>query len=631
MATTYTDTQVNNLVINKLTKQEYQSIQSPSETELYIVPETLDSVVTENSTNPVTSGAVYTAIQQAQPQQAQSDWNQSNSTAVDYIKNKPDLSSYIKPETDSQTQETSVNIPNNTNVSGGITATSSISTSSRVVAQDFTINDPNYSATPVSVQSKLDEINGKADETTSFTEASTRTNIASGDTVTTIWGKIKKWFSDLKTVAFTGSYNDLTDKPNHFKQEDLTTYSGNADEIVQHIGSNSSGYVNGYIYKSIVTQVSNYSYVVDENNYGITAGVYVLDTNATPIYAMKETYYRYVDNVQTHEIFYGGMYWRLVEVGDYIWNDNNDVYTIASITSEQGSPYPVITLNNGYIIVRSSSVQKTANVFKNGNLVIYSDQGINSVSNSLVGNETRYDSNNNQTIVSLLPVGHQFGNAEYYSDSTSVRRWNCINVQPQQLSVENSKVKYTLSDRTTKLTLAQESDLKSVAFSGSFYDLSDRIIGGRNLLQNVKDTYNPNLNSYSTLTLTTTEYITITATQTGQFNQVTLLVSKFPTECTTDIIVSWRKLTSSNTNAETKLYLFENAVSIKSIVISDKNFDYLTNVTFNPSNTYGLLMRIDQKKSAAVGDTLTIEGLKIQAVSRGFEWTPAPEDLTRNL
>lgn len=54
---------------------------------------------------------------------------------------------------------------------------------------------------------------GKADETTSFEEAQTRTNINSGDTVTTIWGKIKKFFSDLAAVAFSGSYTDLTDTP----------------------------------------------------------------------------------------------------------------------------------------------------------------------------------------------------------------------------------------------------------------------------------------------------------------------------------------------------------------------------------------------------------------------------------
>lgn len=46
-----------------------------------------------------------------------------------------------------------------------------------------------------------------------FTEASTRENIASEESLPTLFGKIKKFFSDLKAVAFTNSYNDLDDKP----------------------------------------------------------------------------------------------------------------------------------------------------------------------------------------------------------------------------------------------------------------------------------------------------------------------------------------------------------------------------------------------------------------------------------
>lgn len=46
-----------------------------------------------------------------------------------------------------------------------------------------------------------------------FTQANTRANIESGETIANIFGKIKKWFADLKTVAFSGSYNDLSDKP----------------------------------------------------------------------------------------------------------------------------------------------------------------------------------------------------------------------------------------------------------------------------------------------------------------------------------------------------------------------------------------------------------------------------------
>lgn len=49
--------------------------------------------------------------------------------------------------------------------------------------------------------------------TPAFTEASTRANIATGESIATIFGKIKKFFTDLKTVAFSGSYNDLSDTP----------------------------------------------------------------------------------------------------------------------------------------------------------------------------------------------------------------------------------------------------------------------------------------------------------------------------------------------------------------------------------------------------------------------------------
>ena len=63
------------------------------------------------------------------------------------------------------------------------------------------------------ISGKLDK-NGDASNTTStFTIASSRTNISSGEKLSTIFGKIAKWLSDLKAVAFSGSYTDLSDKP----------------------------------------------------------------------------------------------------------------------------------------------------------------------------------------------------------------------------------------------------------------------------------------------------------------------------------------------------------------------------------------------------------------------------------
>lgn len=48
------------------------------------------------------------------------------------------------------------------------------------------------------------------DSISEFTKAATRTNIASGDTHRTIFGKICKFFADLGTSAFSGLANNLT-------------------------------------------------------------------------------------------------------------------------------------------------------------------------------------------------------------------------------------------------------------------------------------------------------------------------------------------------------------------------------------------------------------------------------------
>lgn len=56
-----------------------------------------------------------------------------------------------------------------------------------------------------------------------FQAASKRENILSGETHKVIFGKIKKFFTDLKTVAFTGSYNDLTDLPSYVKSQTITS------------------------------------------------------------------------------------------------------------------------------------------------------------------------------------------------------------------------------------------------------------------------------------------------------------------------------------------------------------------------------------------------------------------------
>lgn len=60
---------------------------------------------------------------------------------------------------------------------------------------------------------KIDATGNASDTTVTFAAATERKNIVSGEKLSTIFGKILKFFTDLKTVAFSGSYNDLTNKP----------------------------------------------------------------------------------------------------------------------------------------------------------------------------------------------------------------------------------------------------------------------------------------------------------------------------------------------------------------------------------------------------------------------------------
>lgn len=58
-----------------------------------------------------------------------------------------------------------------------------------------------------------DSVEMKADVNVEFDEASSRQQINSGESVKTLFGKIRKFLTDLKAVAFSGSYNDLSNTP----------------------------------------------------------------------------------------------------------------------------------------------------------------------------------------------------------------------------------------------------------------------------------------------------------------------------------------------------------------------------------------------------------------------------------
>lgn len=82
-----------------------------------------------------------------------------------------------------------------------------------------THDDRYYTETEIDTKlnAKLSTTGNASNVTNTFTQATARTNLTTGEKLSASLGKIMKWFSDLKAVAFSGSYNDLTNKPTSLK------------------------------------------------------------------------------------------------------------------------------------------------------------------------------------------------------------------------------------------------------------------------------------------------------------------------------------------------------------------------------------------------------------------------------
>lgn len=83
------------------------------------------------------------------------------------------------------------------------------------------------------LENKLDKTGDGKDVTATFTAASTRANIGTGEKLSVMLGKIKKWFSDLKALAFKDTVSDSeisgTISDNHIAS--ASTWNGKADKV----------------------------------------------------------------------------------------------------------------------------------------------------------------------------------------------------------------------------------------------------------------------------------------------------------------------------------------------------------------------------------------------------------------
>lgn len=99
-------------------------------------------------------------------------------------------------------------------------------------------NDSGYLTQHQDISGKLDKTGDGSNVTAAFTAASTRANIATGEKLSVLLGKIAKWLGDLKALAFKDKVakTDLAD--------DVQTSLGKADSALQSVSKSDVGLSN---------------------------------------------------------------------------------------------------------------------------------------------------------------------------------------------------------------------------------------------------------------------------------------------------------------------------------------------------------------------------------------------------
>lgn len=145
----------------------------------------------------------------------QSDWSQSDNTADDFIKNKPTIPSVSWTQIQaSGTKIAEIDINGTSQDVYAPTGSGGNPTASDVTYDNTETEIPETNVQGAidlafaTIDNQNDVLEGLVNPT--FTEAQTRTNVASGDSYQTLWGKVKKWFTDLPSMFVSKSGDTMT-------------------------------------------------------------------------------------------------------------------------------------------------------------------------------------------------------------------------------------------------------------------------------------------------------------------------------------------------------------------------------------------------------------------------------------
>lgn len=164
------------------------------------------------------------------------------------------------------------------------------------------------------VSDKLDKTGDAKDTTVTFTQAASRANITTGEKLSTMFGKIAKYLTDLKAVAFSGNYNDLSNKPEiPSDTADLTNTAGyqtadQVESIVTSKGYQTSAQVDAAITSKGYTTSSDVEAAIKAATTSVykPAGSVAFSELPTPAAANEGNVYNVTDSFTTTTSFIEG-------------------------------------------------------------------------------------------------------------------------------------------------------------------------------------------------------------------------------------------------------------------------------------------------------------------------------------
>lgn len=202
-----------------------------------------------------------------------------------------------------------------------------------------------------------------------FTAATERENIQSGETQGTIMGKIHKFFADLKEVAFSGSYTDLSNKPTIGTAASYAVANNDTTTAAGYIADARIVRAHGLEIDQLISDLTaadgekfRYGKTADGQRGIIITGEDGADT-VIPFSIFREAAIKYIESSDgTSYIVYASS----VGCGHA---DNKTLQYMSFAYSDSKSTYTVKAIISGYYTVVSSSGSMSKNYYAAGSVI----------------------------------------------------------------------------------------------------------------------------------------------------------------------------------------------------------------------------------------------------------------------